>query len=203
MLLYEELKIAFLFPVKTGSTTATEFLKQSKFKYRYAEDKHVFLSQAKKLFPQLEHCKIYCFFRNPIERFASHIVMVNGNPSGQNILNAFKNKISGKDYINCMDVYFKNNSRYFGGYFLPQFPNYLNASNVHALDFANYDFELRKASQELELDTVEIKKENIGQYDKLNIDKSELVAWLTPYMKDHFAEDCKFMYEKFGRRINA
>lgn len=205
MIFFEEKKIAFLFPAKTGSSTAVHFLKKSKLKYTEVLNKHVSLKGAKNEFPQIKDYVIYCFFRNPVERAASYIIFDENNIYSKNILKIFKSGIKDKDYTNFLDVYFKNKINNFtlAHNFLPQWTHYLNGPNVEVLDFIKYEPELRRASQSLDLDNVEIKKENESKYEDFGVDKSEFVSWLTPYMKDYFADDCKFMYEKFGRRIDA
>jgi len=203
MILFEEKKVAFLFPARNGSTAASKFLRKSKIKYIALENRHIPLKDAKNNFPQIEDYTIYCFFRNPIERVASYITFDLDNVYAKNIIKIFKNDVKGKDYTNFLDVYFKNkvDSYIAGVYFLPQRSYYLNDLNVEVLNFANYESELRRASQGLDLDDIKIERQNQSKYEDSEVNKIEFISWLTPYMKEYFADDCKFMYEKFGYKI--
>lgn len=203
MIFFEEKKIAFLFPARNGSTSAVDFLRKSKLKYVALSNRHISLKEAKNCYPQIKDFIIYCFFRNPIERVASCITYELNNINAKNIIRVFNNNVKEKDYKNFLDVYFKNKVQSFvaGRYFLPQWSYYLNNANVKVLDFNNYESELRIASKNLDLENIKIEKENGSKYEAFGINKSEFIYWLTPYMKNYYADDCKFMYENFGRKI--
>ncbi len=198
MVLFRESKIAFLMPAKTGSTTAVSFLYNSK-QATVFDATHARPLDALKLAPDLAECKVYCFLRNPAERFISSLIMdADKHYFAKNFLNALsrENVTDCKDFV---DVYYVRNKAYFGNaFFIPQ-SQYFEHLNVTALDFDNYEAELRKATEGLGLDSFSIGWENKGAHDK----KKEMAKKVVSFVKKEYAQDCALWEEKFGRRMDA
>ncbi len=104
------------------------------------------------------------------------------------------------DYKDFIDVYYKRHNRsYFAGLLSPQVEYFNGNLEVVALDFDNYESELRKATSGLGLDDFPIGWENKGAYDG----KKEMAKKVVSYVKTKYAEDCELWFQKFGRRIDA
>jgi hypothetical protein len=202
VVLFEDKKVAFLLPAKTGSTTVLNYLKHSSLQKTITEERHLYLSEALDQFPQIKEYKVYCFVRNPAKRFASFLMMQLDKQPIKNLINVFKKDIK-QGYFDFMGAYFLNN-RYSYNYRLsaPQV-NYFGEANVIALDFDDFDAELKKATQDLGIGPAEIKHSGRRDYESEGVDKQKLVDWVMPFVKVEYADDCRLWEERFGRRIDA
>lgn len=185
-------------PAKTGSTTAVKFLSNSKYATVF-EATHARPLDALKLAPDLNDYKIYCFLRNPAERFISSLMM---DADKFYFLKNFLKALSRPDVTDCKDfveVYYLRNKNFLtSAFFVPQC-EYFKHLNVTALDFENYESELRRVTQGLDLDHVDVGLENQGAY----ADKKAMAKKVVSFVKTEYAEDCALWEAKFGRRIDA
>jgi hypothetical protein len=203
VILFEDKKVAFLFPAKTGSTTVVNYLNHSCLQKTIHEERHLFLDEALKIFPQIEDYKIYCFLRNPVKRFASYLMMSSINQPIKNLIQVFKSGIK-ESYFDFINAYF-NKNKYLNSYdyrLSAHQIRYFNKPNVVALDFDNFEFELKSASKNLELSNALVRHNAKGSYELNGIDKQEFLNWLLPFVKTEYADDCDLWQEKFGRKID-
>lgn len=202
MIFFEDQKIAFVFPAKTGSTTAIDFLSQSSVKVFVSEtiDQHLTSEEAKAKYPALADFTFYSFFRNPVERFVSALSMsADMLPIKKLMAIGSSNLAKGvDDFIN---VYFERNKHLTPRIFYKPQIDYVNCLNVVALDFDNYEAELKKASQSLGVENAVIDKKRKTNYEEIGVNKENLMKWLTPYVKKNYSEDCKFWAEKFNKYV--
>ena len=194
MVLFKERKVAFLLPPKTGSTTVYRFLKHSKDAI-YLWDKHIKPKYALQSEPSLHEYTVYSFLRNPAERFISGLVMFKEHSFASNLLRALERDdvVDYKDFIEIN--YTRVRHKYHGDLLLPQAKYFNGGLSVTALDFDNYDAELRRATQSLGLDDVEIGWENEGVHDG----KKEMAKKITSFIKTEYAEDCALWQERLGK----
>lgn len=198
MILIKEHKIAFLLPAKTGTTTLTKFFKNAKNAVVF-ESVHLLPDKALEIEPKLREYTVYSFLRNPAERFISGLLMFKEHYFIDNLINAFlKDGIA--DYKNFIDVnYTRNKYKLIESLFYPQARYFNGGLNVVALDFDNYEVELRRVTQGLGLDDVEIGWENESAHDS----KKAMAKKVVSFVKTEYAEDCALWEAKFGRRIDA
>jgi hypothetical protein len=198
MVIFKDHKVAFLFPPKTGSTTAAKFLMNSKDAVVF-DDRHATPIRAIKLEPNLSEYKVYSFLRNPAERFISGVLMFKEYKYTQQLMKIFsRDDIA--DYKDFIEVYYeRHKNQNFANLLYPQATYFNTDLEVIALDFDNYGPELRKATVGLGLDDFPIGWENKGAYDG----KKEMAEKVISYVKTKYAEDCELWFQKFGRRIDA
>ena len=198
MVVFKDHKIAFLFPPKTGSTTAAKFLMNSKDAVAF-DDRHATPKKAIGLEPNLNEYQVYSFLRNPAERFISGVLMFKEYKYTQQLIKVFsRDDIA--DYKDFIEIYYeRHKDTYFAGLLLPQARYFNGDFEVTALEFDNYESELRKATAGLGLDGFAIGWENKGAYGG----KKEMAKKVVSYVKTKYAEDCELWFQKFGRRIDA
>ncbi len=196
MVLFKDQKVAFLLPPKTGTTTAVKFFRNSK-EATIFEGIHLQPEIALEKAPEIVDYKIYCFLRNPVDRFISGLLMFQEHQFIKNLLNVLS-KDSVTDCKDFIDVYYlKNKSKVPKIIFCPQHI-YFSGLNVTALDFDNYESELRKATVGLGLDNFSIGWENEGLHDK----KKEMAKKIVSFVKVEYAKDCELWFQKFGRSLD-
>lgn len=186
MILFPEQKIAFVFPARTGSTTAVNFLTFSKLKYIKHPDRHIFTDDAILVYPELKNFRIYAMLRHPAEVLAS--ALISFDCAHQAVKNLFKiaEKNITDSYFDFMEVYVLKN-KLTSSQYMPQH-RYFNYPNVTVMNYRNYESELRLATKDLDLSNVTIGKFNTNDYSKLNIDKNTFVNWLLPFVQKQYPE---------------
>ena len=204
MLILDEHRIAFAFPAKTGSTTAVKFISNFRGATKVLPQKHLLPSEVVKDYPQIKDYRIFCFVRNPVDRFVSAMCMNGTEPLLKDLANAIC-KSDDLDIDEFLRKYFLNgflgNARHesFRRYMFLSQAKYFQGFDVTALDFDDYENELRKATKDLELDKVEVTRENEGNLDM----KQSLASKVKSFVRAEYAEDYRLWEEKFGRRIDA
>lgn len=203
MIFFEEKKIAFVFPAKTGSTTAMNFLLQSKLKMTVSDavKKHLTPKEAKDKYPILKDFVFYSFLRNPVERFVSALTVSAHEPQFKKLITIGSENPSEKadDFLNVL--YERNRHLVPQIFFKPQ-SEYFDSSDIVALDFDNYESELRRASAGLGLENVILNTENKTNYENAGANKNNLIKWLTPYVKKKYAKDFELLIEKFNKSLD-
>jgi hypothetical protein len=196
MVLFKDKKVAFLLPPKTGTTTAVKFFRNSN-QATIFEGIHLEASVAVKQAPEIVDYKIYCFLRNPAERFISGLLMLKEHYFINNFLNALS-KESVTDCKDFVDVYFlRNRNKIPSIIFCPQHI-YFDGLNVTALDFDDYEAELKSATKDLGLDDFSIVWENEGTHEK----KKELAKKVVSFVKKEYPKDCELWLQKFGKSLD-
>lgn len=199
MLIVDEHRIAFAFPAKTGSTTAVKFISNFKGATKVLPQKHLLPSEVVKDYPQIKDYRIFCFVRNPVDRFVSAMCMNGTEPFIKDLATAVC-KTEDLNVDEFLQKYFLGGVQHgpFRRYmFLPQI-KYFQGFDVTALDFDDYETELRKATEGLGLSDIKVTRENEGDSEM----KKQLTFKVTSFVKAEYAEDCAFWEGKFGRRIN-
>lgn len=194
MVLFKDHKVAFLFPPKTGSTTAFDFLKKSKHA-TILDGHHVQPQHALKLEPNLHEYTVYSFLRNPAERFISALLMLRDRYFIENFINALlRDDVT--DCKNFVDIYYcQNKHKLPGVLFYSQAKYFCGGLNVNALDFDNYEAELRRVTRGFELDDIEIGLENESIHDG----KKAMAKKVISFVKNEYAEDCALWQERLGK----
>lgn len=196
MILFKPNKVAFAFPARTGSTTASDFLSNAPNATRIVGT-HELPENILKRFPGLSEYQIYAFLRNPLHNFISKINFIRKAGGFKNILvsNNINKTADELTYDDFVDLYpliklqplrFITNSQ----------SAYFQVLNVEALDFDNYEAELRRATQGLGLDEFPI------QHLNASTDTGVVTQKVIDFVKAEYADDCQLWFEKFGRRID-
>jgi hypothetical protein len=201
MLIIDEHKLAFAFPAKTGSTTAVQFLSNFKGDVTVLPQKHHLPKDVVKNYPQIKNYRVFCFLRNPVDRFVSALSMFNGGYFSD-LLRVIKNS-DDLDVDGFLKKYFLGKflgdlkpddpKRYI---FMPQI-GYLDECDVVALDFDNYESELRKVTKDLGLDEYEVSHSNKSKDPDLYKVKSKFVE----FVKNQYQDDCELWVSQFGRQL--
>ena len=176
MILFKNEKIAFALPPKTGTTTAKVFLFNSK-KCVELMDRHTLPTSVFEFYPDIAAYKIYCFLRNPITKFLSAVAWVKGISKDPDITTR-----SYEYLINKHELVFRPQSVYF------------KKLNVTALDFDNYEIELRRATEGLGLEDFPIVHANKApvEHDPVN---DELVS----LVRQRYVEDYALAKDRLGK----
>lgn len=180
VILFKDHKIAFAFPPKTGSTTTKDFLFKSK-KCIQLTDKHLIPSVVLNEYQNLNSYKIYSFLRNPLNRFVSAVGFLKQHSKPE--LNC-KKLIETEIYTIETHVIFKKQIEWFKGI------------NVTALDFDNYESELRKVTKNFNLENFEIRHLNKYEGTPLEIDDE-----VRNFVREYYAADYALAKERLGKEF--
>ena len=178
MILFKDKKVAFALPPRTGSTTAKEFLFKSKNCVQLPnrhEPPKIFI----KKYPTLADYKIYSFLRNPLERFVSGVHFVNKDTNLDMSCDEF---IDNKFAKLSSFIVFKKQAEWFEGV------------NVEALNFDNYETELRRVTDGLGLDAHSIEWLNKSEGDPL-----EITDKVRNFVREYYAADYALAKERLGK----
>ena len=194
MILFKDQKVAFLFPPKTGSTTALEYLLHCKDAVSIGH-KHTAVKQALRTEPNLRDYTVYAFLRNPAEWLISGLLMFREHYYINNFVKALERDdvFDSKDFAEV--YYIRHKNLHPLNTLAPQIKYFNGDLNVIALDFDNYESELRRATQGLGLDDVAIGWENKGVHDS----KKAMAKKVISLVKSEFADDCALWQERFGK----
>lgn len=196
MILFKPNRVAFAFPAKTGSTTADHFLRNAANATRLP-NRHEIPKDLLKKFPGLSEYQIYAFLRNPLHNFISKVNFIRKADGFKDMLvrNSVSKTADELTYDDFVDLYslikleplqYITNSQ----------SVYFQVLNVEALDFDNYEAELRRATQGLGLDEFPI------QHLNATTDTGVVTQKVIDFVKAEYADDCQLWFEKFGRRID-
>lgn len=177
MIFNKDLKICLFQPPKTGTTTARKCM--SKIKWNVIFPYHGTPDECLKLYPNLKNYKCYAFFRNPVERFISTAKYLIKFSKGKENTNPYKYLMSNFD-----ELFEKEN------WLLRPQSLWVFHPLVKALDFRNYETELKRIAN---LSDLEITLEN----------KSGNVTYPVPdslfnFVQSKYKDDCVFWKEKFS-----
>lgn len=177
MILFKQKKIGFVFPPKTGSSTAESFLLNANGYVRLPK-RHFLISDLNN--PSvLSDYKIYSFLRNPLDRTISCI------KSFKPILNynTFDEFVDGFDlHIKPDNLIFMPQARWFEG------------ANVIALDFNNYESELRRASEGLGLEGF-----LVPQLNQSVKTEEPITQKVIDFARTKYAEDYALIKDRLGK----
>lgn len=179
MIFFKQHKVCFAFPPKTGTSTAEAFLLKASGYTRLQYRHHLPFSLKDK--SVLDGYKVYSFLRNPLDRtvscFKSYMALFSYS--------------SYDEFINNFDKHIKPDNLIF----LPQ-AAWFKGADVIALDFDNYEVQIRKATAGLGLDDVPVIA--LNQSPKTDALVTEKVV---DFVKTKYAEDCALWKAKFGKDI--
>jgi hypothetical protein len=194
MVFHKTTKKAFVFPTKTGTFTAMHFLKN--IGWKFLGGPHQFYEFFAEKYPNLYQYQVYCFFRNPLARFESAILHVKQMPySGSDFQGVIdKNKISKTvetiSYDEVIDI-FSQVSETFEMLFKPQVA-WLAHSNIQALDFDNYEAELRRVTENAD--------QPIVRYNtSTDFGRSVITDKVREFVRDYYAADYQFAKDVLGK----
>jgi hypothetical protein len=177
VILFKQKKIGFVFPPRTGSSTAESFLLKAQG-YVKLPKRHQLILDLKN--PSvLTDYKIYSFLRNPIDRTVSCI-------------KAFKpifNCNTFDEFIDNFDANIKPDNVVF----MPQ-SKWFEGANVIALDFDNYESELRKATEGLGLEEIPIVHRNQSV-----VTDEPVTEKVINFVKSRYAEDYALIKDRLGK----
>lgn len=139
-------KLAFVFPIRTGSTTFYEILKNVGLS-SVSGEKHILIQDALIKMPELKDYSIYGFFRDPVDRFLS---------IKRYLFQLVKQQVElthpkGMEFLVNED--YENAVLEMPGYFSKQI-EWLNGATL--LDFKNYNLEVLKVMKMLDIKQVTI-----------------------------------------------
>lgn len=143
-------KLAFVFPIRTGSTTLYKILGDSGL-IPIPDAKHIFIDDAIIKIPELKDYAVYGFFRDPVDRFLS---------IKRYLFQIVKNTVQrmnpvGLEFLEKED--YENATAKLHLYFTPQ-TKWLN--NATLLDFRNYTPEVLRVMKMLDVKQVSIAVNN-------------------------------------------
>lgn len=196
-MLFHKAKQLCLFQVpKTGTTTARNFLPAIGWKYlppEHGEPAH-FLSH----YPNLNNYKMFAFVRNPLQRFESSILFLKALHTErffQEVLDkvGLDKPIKDVSYDDFVDYFDAFDKRY--PIILDRQVKWFSDSRVEALDFDNYETELRKICE-----TTNPQKRPIGWLNSTKaVAKSEITQKVIDFVRSHYAADYALAKDRLGK----
>lgn len=177
MIFFKQHKVCFVFPPKTGTTTAETFLLKAAGYTRLQHRHH--LPSSLKDPAVLNEYKVYSFLRNPLERTVSCL---------KSYMHSFPYS-NYEDFIDNFDKHIKPDNLFF----LPQ-AAWFKSANVIALDFDNYESEIRKATVGLGLDDVPVIP--LNESPEINAPITQKVI---DFARTKYAEDYALIKDRLGK----
>lgn len=223
MLFHKEKKLCLYEPTKTGSTTARHFLMGLGWNLLKPihETPEYFIGK----YPNLAEYKPHVFFRNPLDRFLSIVNDIKRgsivrpfdefrtnensaktyNPEGlpqttwENKISKiilYSNKESSFEYYTYEDVIasFEKFEENFAVMFRPQV-DWMTAPNTAAVDFTNYEAELRRISGASDSDKYPMPKLNVTPDEY----RGEVTDKVVAFVRAKYAVDYQFAKDVLGK----
>lgn len=178
-MLFNKKKLLALFLVpKTGTTSACDFLKNCGWKNVLPEHRtpEYFL----KRYPNLNLYNYFAYIRNPLNRFESTILYLKG---------LGRIDVTYEKFVDKFDYFYKQNTE-----LLLSQTEWFKSPKVKALDFDNYETELRKLAGDVG-STYQIKKLNNTSL----IEKDVMTQKVIDFVRSHYAEDYALAKERLGK----
>lgn len=186
MFFNKNLKKAFVFPTKTGTITTRIFLGEIGWhgKLPYHEFPNDLIGE----YPALNEYKLYGFFRDPIKRFESCILHIKQIPPQDKFLHFLKANLPNKgiedvSYDELVDVFDLLKNEYSLG--LSKQVSWLDHPKVTALDFENFESELRRVTEDY---VTPIVIKNVSS----NFGRSVITDKVRAFVRDYYADDYNF-----------
>jgi len=168
-------KLAFVFPIRTGSTTFYKILENAGLA-SVSGEKHILMRDALVKMPELQNYSVYGFFRDPVDRFLSikrymlqlvPRILQYTNPKG---LEFVKNE----DYENAVLE--------LPGYFTKQ-TDWLETATL--LDFRNYTPEVLRVMKMLDIKQVSISVNNWTENSD-EVPSQKVIDFVQSYYADDY-----------------
>jgi len=199
VIFHKEKKLCLFEPAKTGTQTARHFLKAAGWlTYRKY---HIFSDEAIQLHPNLLQYKLYAYIRNPLDRFLSYVHHMKQKEAIHPKLEAFLRKngvedsIESLSYESFIDLVDKiQGDEGFAVMVAPQ-ARWFTQPGTEALDFDNYEAELRRISGCL--DPVEFPMEIKNK--STDFGKSVVTDKVRSFVREYYAVDYVLAKDLLGK----
>lgn len=194
MVFDKRLKIAFVLPTKTGSTSLRCYLREYGF-FRLKE-KHETVDKLIELYPNLVDYSIYGFFRNPIERFESALLYAKQHRIFSRVVEAKLKNIGVTKTLEeiSYDEMVDNFSSLFDDsllLFRPQV-DWLKHPKVTALDYHNMQAELTRVVAKFDEPMPVLNKAN-------DFGRSVITDKVRDFVRNYYAADYQFAKDVLGK----
>jgi len=182
MLFHKEKLLALFLVPKTGTTSANDFLK--KFGWQSIMPEHQTPEYFVKCYPNLNKYQFFAYIRDPLKRFESTILYLKSIDVTDVI------DLTYDECVNNFERLFKNDMSLFH----PQV-RWFRDSRVQALDFDNYESELRKISGVADTSSYEIQKLNNTSF----VEKGVVTQKVIDFVRSYYAEDYALARNRLGK----
>ena len=207
MLFHKEKKLCLFLPPKNGTTSSRVFL--TSLGWHLLKPWHEFPKFYETKYPNLIEYKKFCFLRDPLVRFLSAVHHTrNVYP---HVHNLFYDKIGyplskglreagfseNLQELSCEE--FVDNLDLISGTFLYTFDpqsKWFVDSDVHALDFENFEYELRRITEATNSSLHPVTVENQSWRPE---DDPEVTDKVIDFVRKKYAQDYALIKEKLGK----
>lgn len=204
MVFHKEKKLCLLLPPKNGTQTSRLFLLENG--WNAVGPHHIDVGTAIQMYPNLKNYQIYSFIRNPLDRFISCILYFKQHQLLKNkiesVIEENNLQTTVKDisyemllpYIDKLDENYKVMFR--PQYMMFRAQNlYFTQPNVEALDFDNFETELRRISGLLDPDKYPI----TTLHKSSDWGKSVITDKVREFVRERYADDYVLAKERLGK----
>jgi hypothetical protein len=205
MIFNKEKQRCLFFPPKNGTQTAFNFLQGlgwHSHTNKTFETFHTYPNEMVDKYVNLKNYNLYCFLRNPIDRFVSAVLWVKRNNTAQ-IEHVLKTKNVDSDAESLTYDQFVDNLEELKlgttpKIFEPQI-NWLAYPGINILNFYNYEAELRQLSGAYDRKKYPIRLVNVST----DFGKSVVTSKVIEFVKTNYFEDCKLWDTYFSKSVAA
>lgn len=197
MIFNKEKRLCLLLPPKTGTHTARHFLFWNG--WNKTAEYHIPADKAVERYPNLKNYQLYSFIRNPLDRFVSCILYFKQNSTTrkkvEGVIENHNLQVSVEEvsyemllpYIDELDAEYKI-------MLCPQ-SVFFTQPNVEALDFDNFDAELRRISGLLDPVKYPIEAKNRSS----DWGKSVITDKVRAFVREYYAADYALAKDRLGK----
>jgi hypothetical protein len=199
MLFNKDKKVALLTPPRTGSHTARVFLRSSDWFALKPPKQHDNLTELVVNYPNLNNYTVYCFLRDPLKRFESTLLFWKQYKTASEIFQIKLQKIgittpiAEISYDEIVDNF--HNLFELKWNLMRPLASWLDDPRVIALDFDNYDNELRRIAGKP--DAV-IQKHFVSS----DFGKSVVTDKVRAFVREFYAADYALAKDRLGKEYN-
>jgi hypothetical protein len=172
MLLCKDRKICVFENPKTGSITMRKLFGKYLLNEKVSHETYKDLG---KIVPDAESYEIFCFYRNPLDRYVSAVTFLEAWLPKQNMI-PYAAQV--KEELAALIPNIQNIV------FVEQV-YWLDFPNVTLLDYNNYENEIRKLGMIFDLDIREIPKLNVSSPDKRELTEKDILELKEVYREDY------------------
>jgi len=199
MLFNKDKKVALLTPPRTGSHTARVFLRSCGWFALKPPEQHNNLTELVANYPNLNNYTAYCFLRDPLKRFESTLLLWKQHETASEILKIRLQKIgittpiAEISYDEIVDNF--HNLFELKWNLMRPLASWLDDPRVIALDFDNYDNELRRIAD---------KPDSVIQKHFVSSDfgKSVVTDKVRAFVREFYAADYALAKDRLGKEYN-
>jgi len=179
MLFHKEKLLALFLVPKTGTTSANDFLK--KFGWQSLMPEHQTPEYFVKCYLNLNKYQFFAYIRDPLKRFESTVLYL----KSLGIAN-----VTYGEFVDRFEYFRKDDM----GLLYPQV-RWFKDSRVQALDFDNYESELRRISGVADTSSYEIQKLN----NTSSVEKGVVTQKVIDFVRSYYAEDYALAKDRLGK----